>query len=82
MVLMIRCIVEKSGIERPVGCFVQFIQPFTLHFIMLGIGHVSVNRLAVRINNRRHIVDGLHPPFNLEAVNSRFDQIRNVLQHA
>ncbi|MNW70166.1 hypothetical protein D3C74_493740 [compost metagenome] len=57
MILMIRGIVEKPGVQRTVGRLLQFFQPFRLKLIMLWIGHISINGLAVSIHDSRHIVD-------------------------
>ena len=50
--------------------------------IQLWIFSVIIDRFAVSSGNSRHIERCFHPSFNLEAVNSGIQKIRNMLDHA
>src|SRR5690606_12448184 len=82
MILCSRNIKEKPCIKRSISCLINFIKPFLLQLVMLGIIEISINSLSVRIYDRCNIMNALHSTLNLKAVDPHLNEIRNMLNHA
>lgn len=73
---------EEAGGVSPVAHLGQLLQPLGAERVPGGVGGIAVQRLPVDPHHRRHVVNSLHPPLDLEGVGSRLHQLGNVADEA
>ena len=81
--VIVRLSEKESGREFPVGAVGNLIQiPWHILPVKLRILLIIIDRLPVGPRHCCDIEGSLHPPFDLQAVDARVDQLRDMLDHA
>ena len=83
LTVFIRSSVEKSGRKLPVGTVGDLFQiPGHILSVKFRIFLIIINGFSVSSCHRCHIQRRLHPAFNLQTVDPRFQKFWNMFNHA